>query len=205
MLTLLGVATAAEYGSYRCQDFIVNPSELFRFTVDEKNHFVNGMLFQLYFNDKGQFEPECLNMGYLKQILQLRKYPTLQNSFTYIKDVLLYFKNVLLFIPDIQPQKVAFDITVREGKLNYSMFEKKERDCYFVDSLRHDTTDILSEIRADKWFEGEVFTSLQSFKQMLEKKYKIPIDFIDLTFNCEINNSIIVIEELQDNNISTAP
>lgn len=184
---------AAIYGCFKCQDFIVDTLQLSKYTIGGKNHFVNGMLFDLYFNDKGQFEPEFLNIDYLSKLLRLRHCPDLRCPFEYISSVLRYFSNVIMFIPNVEPQKVSFDIMVREGKYKYGWIEEKELDCYYIESFIHDTTDILMDIQKHKWLDEEAHFTEKSLIQFISNCYKIPLEFIDFHFNKELDKRKIVI------------
>lgn len=77
---------------------------------DGTNHFLNGILFEVYFDSEGKFRNEYLKNSLLSQINQLAPNNIYKKSFGFIHKHLIPFSDNIFFIPKHKPTSLNFDI-----------------------------------------------------------------------------------------------
>ena len=103
--------------AWEVQRFFENlGNNLSKYNKDEENHVLNGILFEIYFDSKGDFRNELKRHDF-DRVFFLRKNPIFAKSFGFIRDVLQPYKEQLFYIPTIQDEPIDIDISA-EGK-NY--------------------------------------------------------------------------------------
>lgn len=103
--------------AWEVQSFFENlENNLSKYNKDGENHVLNGILFEIYFDSKGDFRNELKRHDF-DRVFFLRKNPIFAKSFGFIRNVLQPYKEQLFYIPTIQDEPIDIDISA-EGK-NY--------------------------------------------------------------------------------------
>lgn len=111
---LLQVAEGNEYNAVNIFENKLG-SFLNNWNIKNENHVLNGILFEIYFNSKGEFRGLTkLKAKYLNAICNLSQNKTFKNSFDFIQEVLSPYKNYLLFIPHYNPTQISLNISFKE-------------------------------------------------------------------------------------------
>ena len=97
-------------------------NNLLKYNKDGENHVLNGILFEIYFDSKGDFRNELKRHNF-DSVFLLRKNPIFAKSFGFIGDVLQPYKEQLFYIPTIHDEPIDIDINAEEEKNNSSIFE----------------------------------------------------------------------------------
>ncbi len=93
---------AACGNAFRAIDFIMNiPQYLRSIPIVIREHMVNGLLFEIYFNSKGQFRNGNFKVGYIEQLFALQTMPEFQSSVAFIRRALDSFKDCLIVQPNV--------------------------------------------------------------------------------------------------------
>lgn len=79
-------------------------------TVDGENHILNGILFEMYFNNKGHFRQGDYKSGFIDEIFQLQANENYNKSFEFIIKQLGPFTEFLFYVPSIPPNTLAIEI-----------------------------------------------------------------------------------------------
>ena len=87
---------------------------LSKYNQNGENHVLNGMLFEIYFDSKGDFRNELKKHDF-DRVFSLRKNPRFAKSFDFIRDVLHPYKEQLFYIPTIHDEPIDIDITAEES------------------------------------------------------------------------------------------
>lgn len=177
---------AAIRNCYDCQDLFKNNETLTDYSVKGDNHFLNGALFELYFDENGTLR-ERVSLDMLESIIQHRNHAVLRSSFDYIHNVLLPLSRHLYFIPSPHAQKVSIDIIfeVENRQMPWGMEE-----CAVVKSIRHDVDD-LSEL----FVSSKTYLSLTDFKKELASLISTPSDFLQINCNIDVAQKTIVLKK----------
>lgn len=88
-------------------------NNLLKYNKDGENHVLNGILFEIYFDNKGDFRNE-LKKHDIDRVFSLRRNQMYAKSFDFIKDVLQPYKEQLFYIPTIQDEPIDIDISAEE-------------------------------------------------------------------------------------------
>ena len=100
--------------AWEVQRFFENlGNNLSKYNKDEENHVLNGILFEIYFDNKGDFRNELKRHDF-DSVFSLRKNPMFAKSFGFIRDVLQPYKEQLFYIPTIHDEPIDIDISAEE-------------------------------------------------------------------------------------------
>ena len=174
---------AAVYECWDCQKFFDDRSELVKYTIKNDNHFLNGALFELYFNENGIFSSGSVNVKMLDKVICHCRDEKLKFSFDYINRVLQPFSNQLLFMPSSTPEFTSIDVTLKEG--TYQEF-RGDVICLVVSTIRHDTMD-LTKLFAESY--NKTFNSINELKNEISAVCHIPNQYTKV--NCNLSKSEI--------------
>lgn len=107
--------------AWEVQRFFENlGNNLSKYNKDEENHVLNGILFEIYFDSKGDFRNELKRYDF-DRVFSLRKNPRFVKSFGFIEEVLQPYKEQLYYIPTIHDEPIDIDISAEE-KNNSTVF-----------------------------------------------------------------------------------
>ena len=96
--------------AWEVQRFFENlGNNLSKYNKDDENHVLNGVLFEIYFDSKGDFRNELKRHDF-DRVFSLRKNPIFAKSFGFIEEVLQPYKEQLYYIPTIHDEQIDFDI-----------------------------------------------------------------------------------------------
>lgn len=87
-----------------------------RYTKDDENHVLNGILFEVYFNPHGEFRQSATKTHFIEEVLALRKDLSLKNSFQFISDLILNTGYNLIYIPKHEDEFIDIDVVATEEK-----------------------------------------------------------------------------------------
>lgn len=173
------ILQAACGGSFSAQNFLsdlINNAK--RFTIDNENHLLNGILFEIYFNSEGKFRYDKLKVCYLQQIFEIQKDKSFQKSIDFIKAQLAPFSDFIFVTPNIPPQTIGFDIIT----------EKNNDNEYKVKSVKWEGQEILHKESEDSFFgTGEYYETMRyaGLKSKISSTLSIPLS--QITFNSNDN------------------
>lgn len=100
--------------AWEVQRFFENlGNNLSKYNKDDENHVLNGVLFEIYFDSKGDFRNELKRHDF-DRVFSLRKNPIFAKSFGFIEGVLQPYKEQLYYIPTIHDEPIDIDISAEE-------------------------------------------------------------------------------------------
>ncbi|MEJ5144687.1 caspase family protein [Sphingobacterium sp. MYb388] len=155
-----------------------------------ENHVLNGILFEIYFNNHGEFRKENFKMHNFEKIITLRNNPKYDKSFEFIKQLL---KNYMEIRPFWIPEREAGPIDVNVNVTQHSSTDFLGRPLQF---------DIINSINA---MSHELLEPLQRYhiigygepalKNALANYLAAPIGLIEIHSSKPINNIAFPIKE----------
>jgi len=91
-----------------------------KYTINNENHVLNGILFEIYFNSHADFRKDKTKKHHFDKIIALRKIPEFKNSFIFIRQILESTQFPLIYIPKEEDEYIDIEIVaVNEKTLNY--------------------------------------------------------------------------------------
>lgn len=78
----------------------------------EDNHVLNGILFEVYFNNNGDFRRNNLKKKALPYIFSVRRLPKFKNSFNFIYNALQPHKNDLYYLINNKDEMIDIDVLI---------------------------------------------------------------------------------------------
>lgn len=155
--------------------------------VDGSNHFLNGMLFEIFFDSEGTFRDKYLKNSLLHQVNNLSVHEKYKKSFEFIEEQLIPFSDILFFLPKPNSKSINLDL----------IFEKsteKEESIYMVKDILHEGKSI---IKTDARFSHFSWGNEPNYEPILYNYLKkriadlasVPLNYLSLTssYDSELN------------------
>ena len=151
------------------------------FMTGSKNHVLNGIIYETFFNSYGSFRQEEIKDCYLEKIYQIIDYEAYAESFSFLRTILLPYNDVIFYIPSASALGVALDLG----------FEKREDDIKLM-SIKFEGNEVLiKEEFDDKWgIQDEISyrkLQYQYLKKLISKNIRTPEKLITISSNLELN------------------
>lgn len=178
--TAIGGEGAANSIMENLADF-VNP-----FQVSSKNHLLNGIIYEVFFNSYGSFRQDNLKDHYLTEIYNLLENPQYKESLEFLNSILRPFNDMIFYIPSPSGIGVSFDIEFL-----------KDGDEIKVHSIKFEGKDVLIKVEYDSmWGIPEEISyrrlEFQYLKKLISIEIKAPEKKVTIVSNLEITDKQIV-------------
>lgn len=168
-------------------------NNLLKYNKDGENHVLNGILFEIYFDSKGEFRNELKRHNF-DIVFSLRKKPIYAKSFGFIRDVLQPYKEQLYYIPTIHNEPIDIDISAEETNNSTVFGEKTIQIIHKVNVENKDITKAFSRSCIDGINELGIKFYLSNF-------LTAPQDLIQIHSNVSLQK-IAFAKELFDEDLS---
>ena len=182
---------AAVGGSHGAKEAITDSNLLEEYSIKGKNHLLNGILFEIYFNKDGQFRYKNFKITFLNELLQHTNIESLKSSFAFIHELLQGFSPFLIFVPSPEPAKVSINVKLNKEMVDSIWTGPKEMSV--VKSISFDGHNLLATDDDSNVFP---FTKKQDIQEedlesMLCEGYGIPSTYLNLIYNEEPVNKVM--------------
>ena len=170
----------AAYGGARdAINIITDMTVLQEYSFVEGNHLLNGILFEIYFNNKGQFRYNGFKTSHLNELMQHTNINQLKKSFDFIYKLLHNFSRYLIFVPSSTPSKVS--INVRLNKKNVG----NETEMSVIKNITFESFELLANDGESNVFPPYPidYINKKDLESMLCKEYGIPTLYVDFIYN----------------------
>ena len=164
-------------------------SNLSGYNKNGENHVLNGILFEIYFDSKGDFRNELKRYDF-DSVFSLRKNPIFAKSFGFIKNVLQPYKERLFYIPNIDDEPIDIDIMAEEKNIQTYFEERTIQIIHKVNVEGKDITKAFSR-RCDN------YVNELGLKSCLSNFLTAPKDLIQIHSNVSLQK-IAFAKELFD-------
>lgn len=174
------IMRAASWNSFACIRFIEG-TNLPSFFNGKENPLVDGMLYEIYFDDDGNFNGEHYQSDFLPILLRLCNVENVSCSFEFISQVLQPFSDRLLFIPSPKPIAVNLDVMLEDREMK-TMSGGKLTGPTIV-SVKCGQRELLNLEGNDFWIYTETKTKIKALREAVCKQYCVPDDFLKVTLS----------------------
>lgn len=185
-LFILGrnILQAADGGEFKSIEIIKTLSTwLKKYTSNEENHVLNGMLFEIYFDSKGKLRKSRFKSEFLDDIYKLDSNQIYKKSFKFIQDQLLAFRDKLIYIPSIPPNSVSLNLILELATDSKTL---SKSDVYKLTSLKHESNELLPIETLTE--DDLVYSTYGEVKTKLKKEFCIPSNRLTLCPNIEVED-----------------
>ena len=137
---------AGEY-AYSAKNFFEDiKGNISKYNNNGENHVLNGILFEIYFDSRGEFRKDSFKLHNFEKIMTLRKEPIYKKSFDFIAELLRPFQEFRPFwmpAPDDKP--VDVDIQVIQDTIDDTTQVKVKYD--IIHTIKAFSSDVTDQIR----------------------------------------------------------
>jgi len=132
--------------AFGATSFIENlNSNLLKYIDDGDNHILNGILYEIYFDNNGDFRRDNLKKYHLDKIFALRHNSNYKKSFEFICNVLQQVKDELFYLPTSIDNIIDIDVKVVSKKIK-KLFSEDLEDVQQIESITINGKNITKEI-----------------------------------------------------------
>lgn len=149
-------------------------------TPTGENHILNGILFEIYFDSKGEIRERFKN-HHIDKIFSLQYNPTFKKSFEFICDALAPYRDYIYYMPDCSGRKLSVAVSF-EDKEGEDIFGEKEIQ-HSISKISVGARDITNPIKYRFWVHN-------ADKNALSKAIATQLTALsnDIQFNPDIPN-----------------
>ena len=166
-------------------NFIENLSSKLKPYFDgEENHLLNGILYEIYFNNNGDFRHKNIKKNMIEQVFILRYDRHFKKSFEFLNKILEPFKGELFFIP-IDGSEPIIDIDIyAEQKRRKEIFTDKEIEYQEIQTVKINQVNIIESFSRV----CQSGLNILGLKNCLSDFLVAPENKININANIEIKN-----------------
>ena len=159
---------------------IINNLEtwLTKFTIDNENHLLNGILFEIYFNSKGKFRQDDLKNDFIDTIFSLQTNIRFKKSFEFINKQLIPFRELLFYVPTNPPESLPIEIRFEKKA---STLDFSSEDDYHLISVKYQEIELLKP-NAYELYRTRI-VDYKEFLELLIRQLSVPKDQIRISQN----------------------
>lgn len=155
-------------------------SSLGKYSDDGDNHILNGILFEIYFDNNGDFRRGNLKAHNIDEIFKLRHLDEYETSFTFISKVLEPFKNDLFYIPTKVDKIIDVDVLAESLEITDFLGKKNEVQSIKTIIVQH------KDITKDIMMRCQMGRNANELKRILKDYLVAPEELLNLNMNIEI-------------------
>ena len=149
-----------------------------RFTGKE-NHILNGMLYEVYFNNEGKFRQYNFKDKYLDELFALQKNPDFKKSFEFIEKQLEHFKPYLFYTPSDYERSLPIELQFELEETGEGVLKRK---AHILKSIKYQNTELLTP-EYDEY--GGVSIKFDQLKQRLANLFCTPVKKLKISMNVQ--------------------
>ncbi|MGV0830233.1 caspase family protein [Empedobacter brevis] len=169
-----------EGGSFEAEEFFYYlENNLINFFETNFIHFLNGVLFEMYFDSKSELRINTFKNNKFDLVFNVINDTRFKDSFIFIKDLLENYRDDLFFIP--------FDneiIDVDVFSINIGNYE-------IIESIKINSKELLND-----FLFNEISGNINNLKEIISKKYFIPKQYLNINSNIKLTNISIKPNEI---------
>ena len=153
---------------------------LAKIPTDRALDFLNGMLFEVYFDSEGDFRGRKLKAKRLQKLLALQNVPRFEPSIMFIRRSLEPYSSELLVLPSTKPEDIDVRVTV------------KRTDPPVVKSLTMSGYELLSSTEEDDrlWRISQSLFTLVELRRQISLAWGIPDRQLKITCEPELDEDV---------------
>tara|TARA_A100000171_G_C2139093_1_gene153110 strand:+ start:5909 stop:7390 length:1482 start_codon:yes stop_codon:yes gene_type:complete len=148
-------------------------------STGKENHILNGMLFEIYFNNEGKFRQYNFKDKYLEELFSLQKNHNFNKSFEFIAKQLEHFKPYLFYTPADYEKSLPIELQFTLEETGEGVLKRK---AHILTSIKHQNVELLAP--DDDEF-GGISTRFDQLKQRLGNMFCTPEKKIKISMNVQ--------------------
>ncbi len=168
--------------AFEATSFMENlSSNLKPYSLDGNNDLLNGILFEIYFDNNGDFRRGKFKNYHLEEVFKLKDDPFFESSFVFINEALAPYKDELYFIPSKESSIIDVDILANQVTLND--FLGKDKKAENIESITVNGNDITESIKLMCGYQS----TFAYLKDIISDYLVAPVSEINFNSNITIN------------------
>lgn len=168
--------------AFEATSFMENlSSNLKPYSVDGKNDVLNGILFEIYFDNNGDFRRGKFKNYHLEDVFKLKDDPFFESSFVFINEALAPYKDELYYIPSKGSSTI--DVDILANQVSYNDFLGDEKKAENIASITVNGKEITESIKLICGYQS----TFAYLKDAISDYLVAPVSEINFNSNIAIN------------------
>jgi len=158
--------------------------ELKKLHTGGKNHVLDGIIFEMFFNSSGGFRQDEIKDDFLEEIYKVLEVSSFKESLNFLVKILLPYRDIIFYIPTLNPTGISFDIDFKiDSETNDIILEgiKYEGQNVFVKQEYDEIWGTSSETHY-------IVFKYNTLKRRIAKEIYIPLNKIVINTNIPIDD-----------------
>ncbi|MFN8287536.1 MAG: caspase family protein [Chitinophagales bacterium] len=155
-----------------------------RYSIGGVNHVLNGILYEIYFNSKGQFRQSDFKSQLIDEIFKLQTDNRYTSSFAFIQKQLEPFKDLLFYIPSNPPTALPIEVTFE--CLEIVDWEDEKQTIHQLRSIKYKGNDLIKTEGDDRL--GNITLDMKEFEDKICNALIVPNNMLRLTINADLKD-----------------
>ncbi|NEN24197.1 hypothetical protein G3O08_11855 [Cryomorpha ignava] len=149
-----------------------------RWNTEDENHVLNGILFEIYFNSRGQFRQRDFKCSFIDEIFSSENRNNFEKAFEFITNQIMPFDEFVFYMPFYPPTTLPIEILFKEVS---DFYEDYDETVFIIESIKLHNVEIM--VSAGKNHFGSVECTLEDFVKKISSELCIPKSQLRLTMN----------------------
>ncbi|MGZ4056530.1 MAG: caspase family protein [Bacteroidia bacterium] len=115
-----------------------------KYNLNNENHVLNGILFEIYFNSHADFRKDKTKKYYFEEIMVLRKFSEFKSAFDFIQNLLRSTQDKFIYIPQFKDDFIDIDIIASTEK--HTNLWGEEETYQVISKITYNSIDITKQI-----------------------------------------------------------
>ena len=146
--------------------------------IGDENHVLNGILFEIYFDSKGQFRQTNFKNGLIDEIFKLQTVKKYKKSIEFIHKQLLPFSEFIFYVPSNPSVTLPIEVTFEE--INDSI-NGKDKTIHKLTSIKYQDFELMEPYTEEIY--DNITVKYSKFIENLRTLLTVPIDNLRLSLN----------------------
>lgn len=153
-----------------------------QFNFENKNHVLNGIIYETFFNSYGSYRQDKLKDCYIYKIYSLLENENYEQSSKFLSQILMPYKDLIFYIPSLHKNGISIDLQFSKNKENNKLELK---------SMTYEGNEILIKKEEDAiWGISDELTykniEYQNIRKLISLELKVPENKLTLNSNMKI-------------------
>jgi hypothetical protein len=149
-----------------------------------ENHILNGILFEIYFDSKGQFRQEQFKSAFMEQIVSLRSNNQYHKAFTFIVEQLSNFIDYIFYMPSIPERSLPVELGIVKQENPNPWDPGSYHTIYTLISVKLEGTELLTH-KVVSWYDG-IQENWIKFLDSLSRRLCVPVSLLRVSPNIDL-------------------
>ncbi|RAU81881.1 caspase family protein [Pontibacter arcticus] len=152
--------------------------------IGHKNHVLNGIIYETFFNSYGSFRQDEIKSCYLSATYQLLEDKKYEESLKFLNLVLEPYRDIIFYIPSIHQSGISFDVEL----------QKAGEEKYLLKTIRYEGNEVLRKQESNFSWERDndqtyFGVNFKGLKRLISQEINTPENKLSINTNLMLDDN----------------